>query len=85
EARANVNLTMARFMQEAAPQAPDAVRALAGELVLTTLGALGHDFSTTPRTRAEIETYSAAVADMLCAYVAKIADEISPNIPASKT
>ena len=69
EAKAAVNLALQRFMVEAAPHAGEATRALAGGLVLTTLSAVGHDFSASPRTNAEIRTYANAVSDMLCAYI----------------
>lgn len=72
EAKASVRLTLSSFMQEAAPNASDAERALAGELILTTLSAVGHDFSSSPRTSGEIKTYATAVANMFCAYVATL-------------
>ncbi|WP_431262418.1 TetR family transcriptional regulator [Roseateles chitinivorans] len=68
-ARAEVTLTMQAFMEEAAPEAGIAARALAGDLVLTTLSVVGHDFSASPRTAAEIKAYAGALADMLCAYI----------------
>ena len=68
-ARAEVTLTMQAFMEEAAPEAGIAARALAGDLVLTTLSVVGHDFSASPRTAAEIKAYAGALADMLCACI----------------
>ena len=58
------------FMREALPGVPDAVRTLAGTLVMTTLSEVGKSFSERPRAAAEIETYAEALADMLCAYLA---------------
>jgi AcrR family transcriptional regulator len=72
EAKATLNLTVARFMREAAPNASAAARSLAGELVLTTLSMVGHDFSARPRTGAEIKAYAKAVADMFCAYIGSL-------------
>jgi len=72
QAKAAGNLAVERFMQEAAPNATEAARSLAGELVLTTLSAVGHDFSASPRTSGEIKTYANAVADMFCAYVSSL-------------
>jgi len=72
QAKAAGNLTVERFMREAAPNATDAARSLAGELVLTTLSMVGHDFSASPRTSAEIKTYANAVADMFCAYIGSL-------------
>lgn len=69
EARASGARTVVLFMREVLPDASDAVRALAGELITTTLGAVGKDFSETPKTSAEIEAYAGAMADMFCAYL----------------
>jgi AcrR family transcriptional regulator len=57
------------FMREALPKASDATRTLAGDLIKKTLSAVGKQFSETPRTPAEIEAYSDAMADMFCAYL----------------
>ncbi|RRI06443.1 TetR/AcrR family transcriptional regulator [Mesorhizobium tamadayense] len=69
EARAMANRTVEDFMLEALPEASEAARAMAGELILTTLSAVGQDFSASPRTSAEIDAYAAALADMFCAYL----------------
>lgn len=61
------------FMKEVLPHVAPAKRALAGELVTTTLSAVGKDFSEQPRTSKEIGTYSDAMADMLCAYLTSLA------------
>ena len=60
------------FMQEALPSCSESARALAGELVMTTFSAVGKQFSESPRTPAEIHGYSEALADMLCAYLARV-------------
>ena len=73
EARAAGARTVETFMQEALPGAAEATRALAGELITTTLSAVGKEFSESPRTPAEIETYAEAMADMLCAYLKDLA------------
>ena len=73
EARAAGARTVETFMQEALPGAAEATRALAGELITTTLSAVGKQFSESPRTPAEIETYAEAMADMLCAYLKDLA------------
>lgn len=57
------------FMREALPSRPKPARDLAGDLITTTLSAVGKDFSETPRTTAEIRTYADAMADMFCAYL----------------
>ncbi|RWL42986.1 MAG: TetR/AcrR family transcriptional regulator [Mesorhizobium sp.] len=69
EARATANRTVEAFMRETLPGAPDSDRALAGELMMRTLSAVGADFSEKERTAGEIEAYSGALADMLCAYL----------------
>ena len=69
EARASGDRTMQAFMREALPKASEATRALAGELITTTLSKVGKQFSENPRTPAEIETYAEAMADMFCAYL----------------
>jgi AcrR family transcriptional regulator len=69
EARAAGDRTVQVFMQEALPEASEATRALAGDLITTTLSVVGKRFSETPRTSAEIEAYAQAMADMFCAYL----------------
>ncbi|MGY1447798.1 TetR family transcriptional regulator [Pseudomonas chlororaphis] len=61
------------FMEEALPEAPQATRALAADLITTTLSSVGKDFSESPRTAAEIQTYADAMADMFCAYLTQLA------------
>jgi AcrR family transcriptional regulator len=69
EARASGDRTVQVFMQEVLPEASEATRALAGDLITTTLSEVGKHFSETPRTSAEIEAYADAMADMFCAYL----------------
>lgn len=68
-ARASGDRTIQLFMQEALPNAAQATRELAGDLVMTTLSTVGKQFSEAPRTSAEIEAYADAMADMFCAYL----------------
>jgi AcrR family transcriptional regulator len=68
-AKASGERTVQAFMREVLPEASDATRALAGDLITTTLSAVGKQFSESQRTSAEIETYAGAMADMLCAYL----------------
>ncbi len=58
-----------RFMREALPEASDEVRERTGDLIITTITAVGKEFSETPRTDAEIDAYAEALADMVCAYL----------------
>jgi AcrR family transcriptional regulator len=60
------------FMQEALPEASEATRALAGDLITTTLTEVGKQFSETSRSPAEIEAYADAMADMFCAYLERL-------------
>jgi AcrR family transcriptional regulator len=69
EVKASADRTVEVFMQEALPTASEATRALAADLITTTLSAVGSQFSESPRTPAEIEAYSDAMADMFCAYL----------------
>ena len=69
EARVSGDRAFQAFMQEALPKASEATRALAGDLITTTLSAVGKNFSESLRTPAEIEAYADAMADMFCAYL----------------
>jgi hypothetical protein len=59
----------AAFMREVLPKATPARRALAADLIGTTLSAVGKDFSESPRDDAEIDAYAGAMADMFTAYL----------------
>jgi AcrR family transcriptional regulator len=61
------------FLRESAPRASDTQRALAGDLIKTTLSKVGCSFSAVPRTPGEIHAYADALADMLCAYLERLA------------
>jgi AcrR family transcriptional regulator len=61
------------FLQESAPRATDAQLTLAGDLIKTTLSSVGSSFSAAPRTADEIRAYADALADMLCAYLDRLA------------
>jgi AcrR family transcriptional regulator len=71
-ARASGDQIIRTFMEEVLPRASKSVRELAGDLITTTLSAVGKDFSENPRTSAEIETYSDAMADMFSAYIGEL-------------
>lgn len=60
------------FMRETLPGRTKAVRDLAGDLITTTLSAVGKDFSETARSPAEIRSYADAMADMFCAYLTSL-------------
>lgn len=74
ETRASGDHTMQLFMQDALPTASGATRALAGDLITTTLSLVGKHFSEKSRTPSEIEAYAEAMAGMLCAYLKCLQD-----------
>lgn len=80
KARSEGDQMIAAFMAEALPQASAASRDLAGDLIFTTLSAVGSRFSQTRRTKAEIKAYADAMADMFCAYLKNIEDT-EPEAP----
>ena len=67
--------TLEAFMLEVLPKATKARRALARDLIKTTLGTVGKEFSETPRTAREIAAYADAMADMFCAYLVQLGAE----------
>lgn len=68
-AEAPWNSLFQRFMEELLPEAPQESHALAGELISTTLFAVGNDFSERPRSAAQITAYADAMADMFDAWL----------------
>jgi AcrR family transcriptional regulator len=81
EVRASSQAMIETFLREALPAATRAVRTLAGDLIGTTLGAAGKRFSEAPRTRSEIDVYSGALADMLCAYLESLSQGPASGAP----
>jgi AcrR family transcriptional regulator len=80
EARASGDRTMQVFMCEALPAASDSTRALAAELMTTTLSQVGKHFSERPRSPPEIEAYAGAMADMFGAYLESLSKtEATPS------
>ncbi|MBC3365479.1 TetR family transcriptional regulator [Pseudomonas sp. SWRI154] len=77
-ARVSVQDSVDAFMLQALPDATEQVRALAGDLIITTLSAVGKRFSATPRTREEIRIYAEAMADMFCAYMESLGQQHAP-------
>jgi hypothetical protein len=56
------------------PGADERVIALASDLLETTLTQVGSSFSEIERTDEEIAAYADAMADMFCAYLARLAN-----------
>jgi AcrR family transcriptional regulator len=77
EVRASSDATVSAFMREALPDASEAVRTLAGDLLTTTLSAVGKDFSENLHDPAEIFAHSEALADMLGAYLQSLGPQQS--------
>jgi AcrR family transcriptional regulator len=73
EARASGDRTMQVFIAEALPVALESTRAMAADLITTTLSKVGKHFSESSRSPAEIATYAGAMADMFCAYLESLA------------
>lgn len=69
EAKTYAKRLFLTFVEEALPAATGEQRALACQLLTTTLGAVGKNFSEQPRTAEAIHAFSEALADMLCAYL----------------
>lgn len=69
EIRASADAAVESYMKEVLPKAAATTRALACDLISTTLSAVGSSFSSVPRSQAEIRNYSDAMADMFCAYL----------------
>lgn len=69
EGRARADDMILAFMREALPDASDATRRVAANLIADTLSAAGKKFSQTARTPEQIEAYAEAMADMFGAYL----------------
>ncbi|MGV0625202.1 TetR family transcriptional regulator [Mycolicibacter minnesotensis] len=72
EARAATVGMFHAFMQELLPDARTHTRALAGDLIATTLTAGAKEFSERPHAPGEIGAYADAMSDMFCAYLAQL-------------
>lgn len=82
EARVAGSLLIRAFMDETLRAANTPTTALAAELVESTLRQLGSSFSRVERTSDEIAAYADALADMLCAYLEKLASADTNALPA---
>ncbi|UTY58932.1 TetR family transcriptional regulator [Massilia sp. erpn] len=68
-ARAEGEQNIALFMRELLPSVDEAARAIATDMIITTMSTVGKQFSETPRTADEIETYAEAMNAMFRAYL----------------
>ncbi|MCW0234763.1 MAG: TetR family transcriptional regulator [Ferrovibrio sp.] len=71
-AREAGSLIIVTFLREALPTLDQATVELAADLIETTLSQVGSRFSERPRTEQEIGAYADAMADMFCAYLARL-------------
>ncbi|WP_322405142.1 TetR family transcriptional regulator [Massilia luteola] len=78
-ARAAGEAAIAAFMRETLPRASPATRALAADLLMDTFTAVGKQFSERSRTPDEIAAYADALADMLCAWLERLAARSGPS------
>ncbi|MBB3121541.1 AcrR family transcriptional regulator [Massilia violacea] len=68
-AKAEGEENIALFMRELLPSVDEAERAVATDMIVTTMSAVGKQFSETPRTAEEVETYAEAMNAMFRAYL----------------
>jgi len=72
EVKASASHALRTFMREALPDAAEEARGVAGDLIMMTLAEVGKSISEEHRSPARIETYSRALADMLCGYLLSV-------------
>jgi AcrR family transcriptional regulator len=69
QGRASMHETVQNFMRQALPEASEDHRALAGDLIMTTLYSVGKTISERLENVSDIEAYAEAMTDMFCAYL----------------
>lgn len=69
EARGAADAIIDQFMREALPDASDAIRTMAGDLIMTTMSTVGKEFSEAAHDESGISAFADAMADMFCAYL----------------
>ncbi|WP_373408608.1 TetR family transcriptional regulator [Caballeronia sordidicola] len=69
---AAMNIAIA-FMDEALPDLGPDRRSLAAEVLITTMSKVGEAVSIKAQSQAEVNRWSAEIADMLCAYIGQLA------------
>lgn len=75
-ARASGSLVIHDFLGEFLPGMDARAVALAADLIEATLTQVGSSFSETERTDEQIEAYADAMADMFCAYLASLSNQV---------
>ena len=66
----------ALFMKEVLPRASARRRERAADVIMTTMSTVGKSVSERGATRAEVDAFATAMADMFCAYLEKLAREV---------
>ncbi|WP_257453663.1 TetR family transcriptional regulator [Archangium lipolyticum] len=72
ESRVSGTRAVQNFMREALPTASEKKRALAGDVIMMSLSAVGKRISEQERTEQEVEAYAGAMADMFGAYLSQL-------------
>jgi len=72
EARGAADDIIEQFMREALPDASDAIRTMAGDVIMTTMSTVGKDFSEAAHDENEISAFADAMSDMFCAYLCSL-------------
>lgn len=72
--RASGSHVIRSFLTEALPGVDARTVALAADLIETTLTQVGSSFSEAERTDEQIAAYADAMADMICAYLARLSE-----------
>ncbi|ADU72051.1 TetR family transcriptional regulator [Pantoea sp. At-9b] len=69
QARATGEHIVSEFLREVLPKLPEDARERAADVLNSTLGNVGKQFSETPRSSEEIQAYAADMAAMFCAWI----------------
>jgi AcrR family transcriptional regulator len=75
ESRVSGTRAVQNFMREALPTASEKKRALAGDVIMMSLNAVGKRISEQERTEQEVDAYAGAMADMFGAYLSQLEAE----------
>ncbi|WP_088345136.1 MULTISPECIES: TetR family transcriptional regulator [Rhodomicrobium] len=79
EAREAGSTLILSFVGEALPDADEATQRLAAELIEATLTRVGSSFSEVARSDEEIASFAGAMADMFCAYLQRLGEEVASD------
>jgi AcrR family transcriptional regulator len=71
--KAEVKTRMLAFVEEALPDVPHQARVFAADFVMTSMGAVAKKITEQGRSRAEVDTWARAMAEMHCQYLTGLA------------